>query len=175
MNFKINQQLSEVTTFSPSYIEQATAYYNAKSNFLDATEEAKKATFGSVGIELDDYVDSPLKDVLYSTFTSITRSIPRMSEGGKSKVDSLIAKKMDYVPYDFTAAKQRRLSDKKPSKAAADKTQLRKLREEAYKAIHCTIETEPADVSLQMRKDFLRDWDYRDDKTITTPDGICKW
>ena len=25
-----------------------------------------------------------------------------------------------------------------------------------------------------MRKDFLRDWDYRDDKTITTPDGIAK-
>ena len=171
---KLNQQLEDSITVSPDYIQSITEYYNAKSNYQDATQEAKKATFGSVGVDIKDYVDDPLKDILYRFTSQIAHYIPKMSEKGTDKVDGLMAKRLDYLPFDFKAAKQPRLSDKKPTKSAATKSKLRQLREEAYKKVHCTIETESADVSLQMRKDFLKNWDYTDGRTETTPDGFTK-
>lgn len=172
---KINDQLDNMVTYSPDYIDHLSEYYNAKSGFQDATGEARKATFNSVGIHTDDYIDNPLKDILYNYTTAIAQNIPKMNERGKDKLDALMAKRLDYVPYDFNASKQKRLSEtSNTSSQSTDKSELKKLREELFKATNCTISVEPDDVSLQMRKEFLRNWDYRDNHTEKTPDGFTK-
>lgn len=173
---KINEQLESMVTFSPDYIDHLQEFYNAKSSYQDATGEAQKATMGSVGIDIHDYYDDPLKDILYSYTTAIAHNIPKMSERGIDKLDALMAKRMDYVPYDFKAPKQKRLSDSKPasSSGSTTKSNLRSLREQALRAVNCTISVEDEMTSLQMRKDFLFNWDYRDGRTEKTPDGYSK-
>lgn len=174
---KINEQLDSAVTYSPEYIDHLQAYYNAKSSYQDATGEAKKANMNSVGIDVADYTDNPLKDVLYNYTTQIAQNIPKMSERGADKLKDLMAKRMDYVPYDFKAVKQKKLSDIKPGaskSSATTKSQLRSLREAALKATHCSICVEDEATSLQMRKDFLKNWDYRDGHTEKTPDGFTK-
>lgn len=171
---KLNEQLSNMVTYSPEYIDHLSEYYNAKSSYQDATGEARKATFEKIGINLQDYIDDPLKDVLYNYTNAIAQNIPKMSERGRDKLSALMAKRMDYVPYDFKAAKQKKLSDIAKSSQSTSKSELRKLREELFKSVHCTISVEPEDVSLQMRKDFMKNWDYRDNHTEKTPDGYTK-
>lgn len=176
LNSKINEQLEAMVTYSPDYIDHLSEFYNAKSSYQNATGEAKKANMWSVGINVHDYVDDPLKDILYNYTTAIAHNIPKMSEKGIDKLDALMAKRMDYVPYDFKSPKQKRLSDSKPSSSSSNttKSNLRNLREQALKAVNCTISVEDEKTSLQMRKDFLYNWDYRDGKTERTPDGITK-
>lgn len=176
LNAKVNEQLDSLKTYSPEYIEKVAEYYNAKSSYQNATGEATKANMRSVGINVSEYWDNPLKDILYNYTTAIAHNIPKMSERGTDKLDALMAKRMDYVPYDFKAAKQKRLSDTKTTKASSGSqgSELKRLREELFKSVHCTISVEPDDVSLQMRKDFMKNWDYRDNHTETTPDGFTK-
>lgn len=153
LNTKVNEQLDSLKTYSPEYIEKVAEYYNAKSSYQDATGEATKAKMGSVGIDVTEYWDNPLKDILYNYTTAIAHNIPKMSERGIDKLDALMAKRMDYVPYDFKASKQKKLSDTKPTKTSGSNTsEMKRMREELFKSVHCTISVEPDDVSLQMRK-----------------------
>lgn len=80
LNTKVDEQLDSLKTYSPEYIEKVAEYYNAKSSYQDATGEATKAKMGSVGINITEYWDNPLKDILYNYTTAIAHNIPKMSE-----------------------------------------------------------------------------------------------
>lgn len=169
LNAKIKEQTENLMTYSPEYITDLQNYYNAKANFQDRASEARKANFNSVGVTMSSYTSDPIKDIAYGFTTSIAHHIPRMMEKGKDKLDNLMAKRMDYSPYDFKSVTQRGYGKSNQPKSASN---LKALREEAFKAVNCSIVTEDDATSLQMRKDFLKNWDYTDGKDEKTPDGI---
>lgn len=173
LNAQIQTQMESMPQFSTDYLSKVSDFYNAKSNYQDAAAEAKKDTFGKVGINLEDYTDEPIKDVLFQTMNGFAQFIPSMSARGKDKLADLMAKRMDYVPFDYSSPTQKKLSDLNPKKSnqSAPKTDLRKLREDLLKAANCTVAVEDEDTSLQMRKQFLQDWDYSDGHAITDPSG----
>lgn len=175
LSAQIESQLADMPVYTSEYISAAREFYNAKSGFTGSAQEARKDSFQTVGIDLQDYVDSPVKDILYSQMTQVAKQVPTMrNRGVNGDLEKLMAKRMDYVPYDFTSTIQSRLSDKKKSSAStpAQKSQLRKLREECYKKCHCTVSVEDEATSLQMRKDFMKNWDYNNHTPEITPDGI---
>lgn len=178
LNSQIDKQMKTTPTVSSQYLDNLTAFFNAKGNY-DPDEVAKitqKYGLGSVvgksdSLTLDDYVSDPMKDILFQASKNLLSNIPKMDT---PKLDSLVAKNLDYVPYDFTAATQPTLSSlsAKPNKSTTvSKTELKQAREAAFKAIHCSISTEDEATSLQMRKDFLKNWDYQDGGSEKDPDG----
>lgn len=177
LNAQIDNQMKITPTVSPEYIRSLTEYYNAQCGY-DADKVAlttRVEGLGSVGqggqLSLKDYVQNPLKDILFAASKNLLANIPKMNS---PKLDVAIAKKLDYIPYDFTATTQPTLSSlsgKSGKSSPVDKTELRQVREAALKAINCSIAVEDEATSLQMRKDFLKNWDYQDGGSEKDPDG----
>ncbi len=171
LNTKVKTQLESLPNFSEEYIDNVTSFYSAASNFTDAGDAARKANFHSVGIKLEDYKDSPLKDVLSIMSNQIVRNIPTMREtkgkGSETQLEGFINKKLDYVPYNYVTGVQTTLSEQSAPKKPKTKkavSALKALRQELLKSTNCTISVEDESTSLQMRKDFMKNWDY-DGKT----------
>lgn len=175
LNAQIDKQMKTTPTISSQYLDNLTAFYNAKGGY--DVDEIKRITqeysLKSVGannkVGIGDYVSDPMKDILAAASKNLLSNVPKMDT---PQLDLSIAKRLDYVPYDFTAATQptfSSLSINKP-KSSASKTELKQAREAALKAINCSVSTEDEATSSQMRKDFMNRWDYSE-KGGKDPDG----
>lgn len=173
LNAHIDEQLSRMPNLTPEYIQNVHDFYEQRASINagggpvaheDIRKDAAKFNFKSVGIVVDDYVDSPLKDVLYQFSTSYSKSIPKMVETGVDKMETRMAKNLDYLPYDYMSDTQQGLKESKGRKTTPVSVQMPKLRqkrEEVLKKIKCSIATEDESTSTQMRKDMLKRWDYK--------------
>lgn len=183
LNSQIDKQINTVPSFTSDYCDSVVTFYEDKANiqqnnmasYDDINAEARKDSFDEIGIVLSDYVDTPLKDVLYQYTTGIAANIPMMSENGVDKMKTLMAKRMDYNPYNYQSGTQLSLSQLQgrglTTQTVVQLTPLRQKREALLKACHCSIAVEDEATSLQMRKDFMRNWDYNPQHPETTPDG----
>ena len=155
-------QLSKFSNVSQDYIKDIKSYYEDKARATGETFKytIKQDSFSKIGPDFSNYHDSPLKDVLFNTVSMVSSFVPKMVENGEDKMMNLFKKRADYIPFDFKSNTQKRLSDLNSKTKAVAQSELKKLRQAAYKAVNCTLEVEDEDTSLQMRKDFLKNWDY---------------
>lgn len=173
LNDLIKNQVDNTVTFSPDYINNVRKYYSKyhKGDELKASEEA---TFLKMGSELTNYDKHPMKDVLYSYTTSVLRYIPKMQT--KKGIEDKVAKNLSYTPFRFdsdSSSDNNKTVTVNGYTASAEKLlSIKKLREKAFKSVHCSVATEDEDTSLKMRKEFLDNWDYKDGEK--TPDGYVK-
>lgn len=176
LNAQINKQMKTTPTVSSQYLDNLITFYNAKGGYDpdEINKITRRSGLGSVTdarrISVGDYVSDPMKDILVAASKNLLSNVPKMDT---PQIDTSIAKKLDYVPYDFTAATQPTLSSlsAKPKSVSASKTELKQAREAAFKAINCSVSTEDEATSLQMRKDFLKRWDYSESGG-KDPDGF---
>lgn len=170
LNDIIKNQVANSVTFSPDYINDVRKYYSKyhKGDELNASEEA---TFLKMGSEITNYAEHPMKDVLYSYTTSTLRYIPRMQAG--KGVDDKVANSLLYTPFKFDSSDNKNVVTVDGYTASANKLlNIKRLREKAFKSVHCSVATEDEDTSTKMRKEFLDNWDYKDGEK--TPDGFTK-
>lgn len=178
LNAQIQRQLDKVPRFSADYINSLKDYYNAKGNYdpdtiadltMNHSFDDAADPNNSDALTLQSIAENPLKDVIFAQTKSILENVPRMDT---EKLPSLLQRRFDYVPYDFSVAQQPRfLKPKKPKVIDPATSELRAAREALLKAANCSIATEDADTSLAMRKEFFRRWDYSSHNN-TDPDGV---
>lgn len=159
---KIQSQLDDAPVLTDTYLDNLKNHY-AKSlpNPSTATnaEIAKAASDDTMWKDNWDKVnDDPSKDIAFIVYSQMSKHIPKMNE--VANLDQKLRKNFDYVPYDFNAATQPKFNKAKAT-AASTTSDLRKAREDLLKSAKCSIGTEDDATSLEMRKDFLKRWDYR--------------
>ena len=181
LSYKIKSQLNSVPTYSADYLHNLTQHYSdkAKSQGLsgstaDIVSVAKEDKLENLDLSgnLDSLLDSPMKDVVYKTASSILLHVPKMAQD--LKFQEKIGKKLNYVPYDFTTAAQPRRNPPPKTKPqnlnAITNVQLKAAREKLFKAASLSLATESDQVSEQMRKDINQNrFDYKAGEK--TPDG----
>ena len=163
---KIQRQLDDAPVVTSKYIENLRNYYTTKAQGQNTTIDdsivAKQADQDTMW--KDDYDkesnETPSKDIAYMVYTQMAKYIPKMR--GFANLEQKLNKNFDYVPFDFSVSVQPRFN--KPKKTSASnktKSDLRKAREELLSKAKCSIGTEDDATSLEMRKDFLKRWDYK--------------
>ena len=161
---KISIQMDQVPGCSVEYLDQLKKYYAAPGRHPKA--DSFRRNWGS---GTDAYLDSPLKDILYQVAQNVSEHIPATAT--KPTFQKLTAKRLNYVPFDFSRRRQPRLY--KPTKVdvpAPDPKELKAARAKLLEKAECSIVSEPEDVCAQMRKQMLeQDFDYK--RGEKTPEG----
>lgn len=178
---KITSQLNSTPSYSAEYIQQLTQYYMDKAaqqgmapTIDNAHTVARKDNLSDMDLSagFDPLLDSPLKDVVYKTTVAMLSHVPKMKQD--PKFQSKIDKKLNYLPYDFTASTQPRLKPPPKTKPqnlnVTTDTEMKAARQKLFKAASCSVATESEQVSEQMRKDINQNrFDYKAGEK--TPDG----
>lgn len=161
---KINQQMEQVPGVTLDYLDKLKNYYS--SNGRHPKVDSFVRNWGS---DTDAYLDSPIKDILYQVSQNVSEHMPATAT--KPTFQKLTAKRLNYVPFDFSKKQQPRLYKPKPKDVTPpDPKELKSAREQLLAAAKCSIVTEPEDVCEKMRKNFAeRDFDYKPGEK--TPDG----
>ena len=170
LNSKIDRQMKDTPQVTQDYRLKLKQYYKDQCHSQATEEEVKNnARLGEItnsGILLSDDKKKlslskagPLKDVFFAATNNMLSCISRL---GVSSQDSQLAKEIDYTPYDF--------NPQPSSDVELDSKQLKKLREKAFKAVHCSFSTEEKATSEKMYKDFIERFDYPE-SGAKDPDG----
>jgi hypothetical protein len=163
---KIQSQLDDAPVVTSKYIENLRNYYTTQAQSqhpsIDDSIVAKQAdqdTMWKADYDKESN-ETPSKDIAQMIYLQVAKHIPKMAEF--ANLEQKLNKNFDYVPFDFSVNVQPRFN--KPKKTAAStttKSDLRKAREELLSKAKCSIGTEDDATSLDMRKDFLKRWDYK--------------
>lgn len=145
--------LDTLPTYSKDDIQKMKNYFSKDYN------PNVGVTLSSEDSDIQDLAsDNPLKKIVYDyTKCLAINSKNLLNKKSKESVDKLWDKF-----FDLSA-----MSDVRQEK----KIDIKKLRQQAFDAVHCTISTESESESEKLRKEFLDDWDYKDGVPQTTPDG----
>ena len=145
--------LDTLPTYSKDDIQKMKNYFSKDYN------PKVGATLSSEDTDIQGLAsDNPLKKIVYDyTKCLAINSKNLLNKKSKESVDKLWDKF-----FDLSA-----MSDVRQEK----KVDIKKLRQQAFDAVHCTISTESESESEKLRKEFLDDWDYKDGIPQTTPDG----
>lgn len=162
---KITQQMNQVSGVSLDYLDKLKAYYAASGRHPKVDSFVR-----NWGNKVDAYDDSPIKDILYQVTKNVSEHTPATAT--KPTFQKLTAKRLGYVPFDFSKKHQSPLS--KPAQVTSpsppDPKELKSARAALLAAAKCSLATEPEDVCKAMRKKFAgEDFDYK--KGERTPDG----
>lgn len=163
---KIQSQLDEAPVVTTKYLDDLRNYYtnqtqsqNTSVDSSTVADQADKDTMWKADYDKESN-ETPSKDIAQMIYLQVTKHIPKMAES--SNLEQKLNKNFDYVPFDFSANVQPRFN--KPKKTATSnttKSDLRKAREQLLSKAKCSIGTEDDATSLDMRKDFLKRWDYK--------------
>ena len=161
---KISKQMDQVPGCSVEYLDQLKKYYAAPGRHPKA--DSFRRNWGS---GTDAYLDSPLKDILYQVTQNVSEHVPATAT--KPTFQKLTAKRLNYIPFDFSKKRQPRLYKPTPVKVSApDPKELKAARAKLLEKAECSIVSESESVCAQMRKQMLeKDFDYK--RGEKTPDG----
>ena len=163
---KIQSQLDEAPVVTTKYIDDLRNYYtnqtqsqNIPVDSSTVADQADKDTMWKADYDKESN-ETPSKDIAQMIYLQVAKHIPKMAEF--SNLEQKLNKNFDYVPFDFSTNVQPRFNKpKKTASSATTKSDLRKAREELLNKAKCSIGTEDDATSLDMRKDFLKRWDYK--------------
>lgn len=154
LNNVIDYQLNNVISLSPSELDKIKSYYGQETAGKDEKEKFKFLYDQKL---TDINADNPTRDILFKAGSDMLKFIPKMKD---SATDKKLSKKLGYTPYSFSTTQ----STTSTQASATSEAKLKKARQDLLKAVNCSVKTEDEATSLQMRKEFYKNWDY-DGKT----------
>lgn len=149
----ITQQLKNATTYSSDIISNATKRVkeldeNKNGLYTLGGYQKDPALVNIVRNKLKD--DDPLKIMMANNIRAVARYSEKIK---KDKIGDVVAKMIGVS-------------------ADTKDMDIKKLRQDLYKATNCTVATESKEESAKLKDKFMDNWDYKDGVEEKTPDGF---
>ena len=161
---KISSQLDKVPMYTENYLSNVKNYYISSGKSSMGESFAK---FYNKGME--PILESPIKDILHDVAHNITGHTPNMAV--KPRFSTQMAKKLNYVPYDFehTSDKQPRLNYSSDNRGnpKVDKDSLLVARKKLLAVAKCSLQTESREISQALQAEMSgKGFDYKDSNAL---------
>lgn len=150
LNNVIDYQLNNAISLSSSELDKIKSYYGQATAGKD---EKEKLEFLSKEKLTNINANDPTRDILFKVGADILKFIPKMKD---SATDKKLSKKLGYTPYSSSTVQ----STTQQQIPVTPEAKLKKARQDLLKAVNCSVKTEDEATSLQMRKEFYKNWDY---------------
>lgn len=168
-NKAVDAQLNNVPTFSKKWFDNAKEYANkyGNENFKGAswdddpsTESQKKQAkafsidFGSYS-NITGYMGTPVGDLLTKQIATLAKYCPQMETARfntPEKIQKQVEDKIGYKPFEIEPPQT-------SSGSTTNIPELRKLREELYSKVHCSLKSCDSATYDNIQTKIKQDWD----------------